>query len=625
MLAGAISLHAQNLLLNTMLIPDSLKENANAVVRNSRVEVVRTGLNKYSETVYFATTILNPKGGRHAEIAVHYSTDQVVSNLNATIYDAAGLVVTEVKKNEFKDFATADGYTLLSDDRVKYYQPAMTKYPYTIEYSYTIDSKSLISLAYWGPAGGTGLSVQQARLSVSSPPEFPIRYRELNPNYEMKADSTDKLITLSWHTKNMKAIRPDFSMPGNMDLFPLVMVEPTAFEYDGYPGDLTNWKTYGNWVWGLLQGRNQLTPETEAKINDLTAGAQTPREKAEILYHYMQQRTRYVSIQLGIGGFQPMNAADVDAKCYGDCKALSNYMRTLLQYVGIPSYYCEIGHGDDQKIKFPDFAAAMQTNHIVVCVPFGTDTTWLECTNQHVPFGYIGAGNSDRWALMITHEGGKLARTPVYRAEQNIRDSRIELQLDETGQASFSSGFDFRNAQFEEIFSLKFASRDDLKKVLLNILEAGGLELKDYQIDEVSDSVAAARLSLSGRLTGISNKAGTRLLVKPSFLFGNDFPDHLNSKRTADIAEYIGYEYRDNVLLKLPAGFEAEHIPDKASLENEFGTISFRYTPENGAVRVERVVRVNKGVYGPAKFAMINEFLSFCDKQENMRIILKKT
>ena len=59
----------------------------------------------------------------------------------------------------------------------------------------------------------------------------------------------------------------------------------------------------------------------------------------------MQNNTRYISIQLGIGGWRPFEAAYVASKGYGDCKALSNYMYSLLKEAGILSYYTLVKAG----------------------------------------------------------------------------------------------------------------------------------------------------------------------------------------------------------------------------------------------------------------------------------------
>src|SRR3546814_20146460 len=66
----------------------------------------------------------------------------------------------------------------------------------------------------------------------------------------------------------------------------------------------------------------------------LVSDADSDREKAARIYHYMQQKNRYVSIQVGIGGLQPMFAEEVDRLSYGDCKGLANYTRSEERRVG---------------------------------------------------------------------------------------------------------------------------------------------------------------------------------------------------------------------------------------------------------------------------------------------------
>ena len=59
----------------------------------------------------------------------------------------------------------------------------------------------------------------------------------------------------------------------------------------------------------------------KVKLTKILENTQDTIQKMKSLYQYMQERTRYVGIQLGIGGFQPFPAQTVFETGYGDCKA----------------------------------------------------------------------------------------------------------------------------------------------------------------------------------------------------------------------------------------------------------------------------------------------------------------
>ena len=118
-----------------------------------------------------------------------------------------------------------------------------------------------------------------------------------------------------------------------------------------------------------------LPEKLKQKITDLTKECKTDKDKIKALYNYMGDNTRYVSIQIGIGGLQPMEASKVFSTGFGDCKALSNYMMAMLQETGIPAYNTIINSKSES--LFEDFASAGQTDHEILTVPLENDT--LRC------------------------------------------------------------------------------------------------------------------------------------------------------------------------------------------------------------------------------------------------------
>ena len=102
--------------------------------------------------------------------------------------------------------------------------------------------------------------------------------------------------------KNVPAIKPEPASPPILDLVPLVFAVPEEFEYEKTRGSMRDWASYGAWQCGLLEGRARLPEALRAEVHRRTDGLATDREKIRALYDYLGESTRYVSIQLGIGG-----------------------------------------------------------------------------------------------------------------------------------------------------------------------------------------------------------------------------------------------------------------------------------------------------------------------------------
>lgn len=83
---------------------------------------------------------------------------------------------------------------------------------------------------------------------------------------------------------------------------------------------MDSWQNFGKFIVSLYAGKDVLPEAVKAKVLDLTQGLKSDPEKVAALYKYMQQNSRYISIQLGMGGWQPLDATYVAEKNTGIVK-----------------------------------------------------------------------------------------------------------------------------------------------------------------------------------------------------------------------------------------------------------------------------------------------------------------
>jgi transglutaminase-like putative cysteine protease len=287
----------------------------------------------------YALTILNEKGDKHAQLVLDYDKLHKIKEINGALYDAQGKQIRKLKPKEVQDVSGVDDNSLIDDNRRKYFSFYHKVYPYTVEFEVVTEYNNTLFFPMWLPQEDENYAVEQSRLTVWCPQDYNVRFKSFNYNEQpvMGTDKNQK--SLQWEIKNKEAVAYEFGLPSWLDITTSVLLAPSHFKIENYTGDMTDWKAFGQFVYTLKQGRDLLPDAIKHKVHALTDHLSNPKDKIQALYQYLQQNNRYVSIQLGLGGWQPFDAKYVASKGYGDCKALTNYMHSLLKETGIPSYY----------------------------------------------------------------------------------------------------------------------------------------------------------------------------------------------------------------------------------------------------------------------------------------------
>ena len=428
---------------NVKNISASLMDDVDAVVRNYSLTFTVDDIKTAHLTGHYAITILDADGKHYSEFSLTYDQFRKIDEFKATLYDSKGNEIRELDDDEIKDYAMVSWATLYSDSRIKTAELYYNAYPYTVEFDYKINYDGYINWPQWIPEERDA-SVEYSNYNVIIPTGSKLRYSCFNFEQEPKVTKLNNGNGLSylWEVKNLPAVEGEQYGPPWVRQLKSVVVAPAKFKIAGYEGNLTSWKEFGNWIKNLWQNRQTLSPEAIKKVNSLTEGITDKKEKIKELYEFLQSRTRYVDISFGVGDWQPIDAEKVYECGYGDCKALSNFMVSLLKSTGIEAYPVLIYSNDiperlDRQFPYNQF------NHVIVCVPMNKDTAWLECTSQSFPFGHIGSGNENRLALLISDTGGKLIHTPIIhpQANEQIRKASVTLYPNGQGKAEISTIF----------------------------------------------------------------------------------------------------------------------------------------------------------------------------------------
>ncbi len=599
---------------------DSLTVNANAVINKYHITYEVKSPTDIRKTTNYKATVLNQSGRNYGSVRTSVDNHSKITSFNGTVSKADGTIIDKIKQSDLKNVPSYPDFVFAADDRVCYYEPAIQDYPYTLEYEVTVANSGLIAFDTWAPIDNTGLSCDTASYTIIYPEDYKIRYKSFNiPGKPVmhKLDGNRSLI--SWSIGDFAAIEINNFIPPMETFLPFMMVMPEKFSFDGYYGEVADAKSYGLWVSGLIVDRGDLNPGTKERMAALTADAAGTREKVSRVYRFMQENTRYVAVAYGIGGIQPAPADKVSQYGYGDCKGLSNYMKALLSSVGIKSYYAEIGNGR-KRIEHDEYTF-LQTNHVILCVPDGNDTIWLECTNPYYNAGYPGYSNSNRKALLVTEKGGILVNTPRADSSNSCRVAKYELEIRPDGSSAYKIIEESTGHYFEDRLYIKYIPRNDALKYLYRDLPLRNHEIKSFAITTDTDKLAKLTTTIDGNLSKYGTVAGKRLIIPavPWRLFRT--VPKIEADRKADIFFYEHTACSDTVIIKIPDGYMITTQDQTKEFSNEIGRYRQSFSSDGSSLCIIRDVIIPAGSYPAESREKVTEFYKKSQAIEAMSIM----
>jgi hypothetical protein len=541
------------------------------------------------------------------------------------LFDAAGNKIKELKNKDIQDYSGVSDFSLIDDNRVKFHHFYYKTYPYTVEYVLELKHNGTMFYPSWMPLEEEYFSVQQSKFIFECPLNYEFRYKTFNYTGQPVEQTTDKK-RMTWEVKEVPAIVREVHSPLLRQLTTLVMFGPTEFEMQSYKGNMKSWQDLGKFIYSLKQGRDELPADIKQKVHQIADAVTDPREKIRLLYEYMQKNTRYVSIQLGIGGWQPFDAKYVATKGYGDCKALSNYMYSILKEAGVKSYYTVINAGRT-KSNFEATFPSSQFNHVILCAVINNnDSVWLECTSQTMPTGYLGDFTDDRYALIVDEDGGKLIRTPKYGMKENLQERMINAKLDAEGLLTAEIKTNYGGLQQDNLHMLiNNLSKDKVKEYLAEELEFATYTINDFSYKENKGSLPVIEEHLSVSVDHYAIISGKRLFITPNVMTRSHRKLRSDEERKYDIDLDLEYVDTDKIEIEIPAGYKLESMPQDAVIESKFGKYRSSAKLDQNKITYIRSMEQLSGRFPKTDYAEMVKFYDDIFKADRNRLVFIKT
>lgn len=598
------------------LIPDSLSEDANSVVRFSHVNI-DIFQNKINYQYEYAITALNKK---HEDKLIFYDNykkkESKISDIEISIYDAHGNRVKKVKKNEIKEYGIQDS-EFAQETRSLYYGYTTQDYPKTIHVQYKREVESPYYLRNWMPIMDFKQSVEQSSITIVD---------HAGESYVYETHGLDEGIqngsnSISFKYEQKKPLYKEKYMPIIRDVFPRLVFALKRLKYFNHKGYVNDWEEFGAWTYNEM-----FEPKQDLKIskireetNHMIDASDSKVEIAKKLYTYIQDNTRYILITLEDGGWSPLSTSVVHSRKYGDCKALSFYYNTLCNAHGIDATLALVNAGDEKLNANEDFYNTVQFNHVISKLNIDGNSYWVDCTSKKNPFNFLGDFTDDRKVLLLNKSEGRIDRTPEYKNLQSV-DTDLVYSKDNGLEGKTTIRREGIGIT-EKLYTQSIDSEQKKESYQQSLLK----RYTNPKIDSYQFSFDTTKLSVSEKLEFNCKDEGEQLggHVKLKLNRGEILVPKLKKDKQRDwpIQFLRNKTFTATTTLKHDLSFVPIKEED-VKIESEFGTYSFYTLTSAGEIKIERELTIRKATYSPDRYSEIKSFFDKIRKVEKRTFLL---
>ena len=564
--------------------------------------------------------VLDEEGSDEADFRVHTSPFEKVTAFKASV------VYDDGRSESFSkgDLITVATATELADDNtITAFLPPNAEH-YTITYEYEVEyARGISTFPAFIPVLCDGTRLVKGTYELLLPAGTKIIYHGINMPEPTVTDTGYR-----WEVKDIKAIVHEHFMPDPTKILPILLASPVKFTFDKVAGEQDSWTNLGNWYCRLQMDCDDLPAATRTAIHRMTDGCANDLEKIRVLYDYLREKTRYVSIQFGIGGFKPFNASVVDKTGFGDCKALTNYFACLLREIGIESFYIILN--TDRKEMFPEFSSLGQANHVMLSVPIKNpvDTLYIECTNPSTPLGYRHEGIAGHDVLLLIDFVGQLAHVPAYADTLGVVENSLNVALKADGSADVQVTSRYTLDEAESLFTFRGRTEEQQSEALARRMEIQSQQLTvtdirdNFNAYDGPDWVPAIEIDYRFQANTYARSAVDRIFVPV-----NNMAKRLHyqrKERVNPIEIRAVRNLRDRIVLKVPEGYSVEGLPKDLVMDEPWGRFTSTCRVEGGTVVIEQATQMRKCHEPSERYPDYKAFARALNKAYSNTIVLKR-
>lgn len=539
------------------------------------------------------------------------------------VLNAKGEVISDAPTHvQDADIPAQRGDPVYSDRKVKRISLTGVAPGTIIDVSYTREElKPFLESDFYTPWRFTpGNPVMRSYFKLDVPASMKPHIREQGLNFKRTEKVEDGRHTFTWVTSNIPALKPEMFAPDSM--LPGMFVDISG---------PVEWKDVARWYAGNARDRYAPSDSLRAKVAALVKGAKNLDDSIARVHKWVVQDIRYVSIALGLGGYQARLPDSVMKTGFGDCKDKATLFITALKLFNVPAYPVILNSFGRVRESVPSIA---QFDHAIVAYDRGGRRQYVDMTAEMYRIGLLPTNYQGGFGVLV-HEDGSSENIhfPAFQPSEDRNLMRFTGTLYEDGQLEGWMEQTSTGASEALLRSMvrslgDSAMRDSFRNFMARrfVRDGQGDSLEIFQAtDFAAKPIVRVRVA-KGRAADVSGP----MMILPNPLGASPFASlagrlEKEPKRSSPVElRYLGpgtstQEYQ----VTLPAGWKAK-LPPNVTVNGLLGSYEATYSQTGNVLRITRSTTGLRGIAPADKLNDVIAWLKDAGKDEARFIVLER-
>ncbi|TNE49157.1 MAG: DUF3857 domain-containing protein [Deltaproteobacteria bacterium] len=628
---------------------DYPKDSSVYLLRKTKIRISDDGYS-YEENTHHQIKVLTKRSaGMMRRVYIPYNNGlETVSKFAARIVRPGGKWKSYAVRTSDVPFSRMYASRNFSSRRWKAASLMFPTVNSVVEYRYT---KNGNSWSLYPRRLQSGLPVKRSVYQVSVPSGVKMRSKVFDGvgfpgsrvKYTKTTDPDDASRELHiWEAVNVPALKTNEPNTYSWVSLPLrVQNVFGTYRLRKYEGQGKTWNDIAAFYTKLVEDRDQPSDTVKKFTEELVkdAKANTQEEKIRTIYKFVNDKIRYISVGIGLGGWQPQSAEFTLTQRYGDCKAKATLFKAMLAVVGVKAQHVLVRTRQLGRID-PNFPADYAVfNHVVTYLPGYQGGKLFDTTNVGTHFGYLPGGDSGASMLIVDGNKGTFKVNGFPSAEDNVNHNRyVFTRYKKRIEAEWTHHMtgSYRLGLMEKLRKGKLAKADAQKKwakgqIMGLVRRMGksvrlGVNPKKLEITSVSlnDDKAKKAVTVKIAFKVPTRKTKNRVVYVPMqwSQTGNASTAILKERKRFDV--FGGLQVGKHINEVIFKRWEPVEVPENASVNNTYVKYQLACEKKDQYISYRRDILFSKPDIALADHASFRKAFEQVREADRRILILRK-